>query len=382
MKKVLIFIFLLFFTAFFIFSQEAIPGRRIFIDGTAPRSEQLVFFIQNFNMEMTALGYSVVGNRDDADYIFKFNVNENMVMYADGVSRHAPAGEPNWFIQISLIIKKTGNELISFSFPFTQLEEMYEYNQYLFYRVMINIPLEGSAAGGAAYDTRWQNKWLYINFDIDYRISYFALKPDNLYNGAGVYKDGIDPKSEKFINAQLTPSDYTSYYNIVYGLASFTLGVECQFLDFLSGELTGSFYFGNPNNYKLWDADKESITERFQGTPGYLFNMLNMQLGINIKYNFKMPNYMLSPYAGFNFVNIGFSGLPNLSWGLGGQIAFKAFADNAFYVNIGFQQFIGNTEIINTLAEHGFPHPAKINFNHFSFSVGFGIKIGFFDRKK
>jgi len=375
MKKNLILFFLLFFTIFSLFCQEAIPGRRIFIDGTAPRSEQMVFFIQNFSMEMNALGYNIVGNKDDADYIFKFNVIENMIMYADGVSRRAPTGEPSWFIQISLIVKKTENELISFSFPFTELEEMYEYNQYLFYRVMINIPLENSQNGGGGdnivvglYDTRWQNKLLYITITADYKISYFQLKENGLYREAGVYKDGIDPNSDRFKDGQLTEGEYTLYHNNVYALASLTLGVEYQFLNFLSAEAAFGAYLGQSVE-KKWHEEL----------------IFNLETGIKIKYNFKRPNFMASPYAGFNFpisIKNDFLEFPKISIGGGIQIAFRATTNSAFYVNAGYQHFLGDVIAKNSMAAHGYPQPDKIHFKHFTFSVGGGYKYGFFDRKK
>jgi hypothetical protein len=139
-----------------------------------------------------------------------------------------------------------------------------------------------------------------------------------------------------------------------------------------------------------------------------------MDEGINIKYNYKKPNYMLSPYGGFHyliksfefsfrkpttaseadseniFINKFTSTFPEFSWVAGVQIAFRASANSAFFVNVGYQQFIGNVETLI--------HEAKSNkedeqykpindgkpykYGHFTISIGFGFKYGLFDRKK
>jgi hypothetical protein len=354
MKKILLLSFLSLFAVFPLFCQESIPGRRIYIDGTAPRSEQLVFFMTNFNMEMSALGYNVIGTKDEADYIFKFNVAENMILYADGISRSAPAGEPRWFIQISLIIKETNVELISFSFPFTELEEMYEYNQYLFYRVMINIPLD-SIYGEGSYDTRWQNKLLYFGLTADYKISYFQV---------------TDYEKKLF-------SDYNaSEANVVYGLPSLTVGIEYQFLNFLSVEGIFEAYFGDPVNY-YWSPFSKDKDKKDRSA----FNTINIQAGVNVKYNFKRPNYMMSPYASFNYPLKSFgegstSTFPKFSIGGGVQIAFRAAKSSAFFVNAGYQQFLGNVVTNHPQLDN------EIKYTHFTLSIGFGYKYGFIDRKK
>jgi len=377
MKKILLLYSLLLFVVFSLFCQEVIPGRSIFIDGTAPRSEQMVFFLSNFNMEIDALGYNVVGSREEADYIFKFYVIENQIMYADGISRPAPAGEPRWFVQISLIIKKTNVELISFSFPFTELEEMYEYNQYLFYRVMINIPVEGTGGKGS-FDTRWQNKLLYFSLEADYRLSYFQLKDyeKQLYQGAAAY---IGDKNSPIKEAKLD--------NIIYGLASITVGVEYQFLNFLSIEGTFGVYLGDPVNYGVMKNVEGS--EKKKPNTDLFFNF---QAGVNIKYNFKRPSYVLSPYAGYNYTvkrSPVYSEFPVHSWLAGTRITLKATTNSAFFINLSYQYFLGDVKIDlkDYFSQMNVPNakeysPEFIHYKHFTLSIGAGYKYGFFDKKK
>ena len=133
--------------------------------------EQATYFKQNFDMEIAAANYTITQNAGEADYLFQLSVSPNMVLYDDGTMDLAPPDEPQNILTVTLIRGEDNEEIVSFSFPFTDLEEMYEHNLALVYGAMANVPITrlGDVVVVDESDL-WRNKWLYIRGSFDYPV--------------------------------------------------------------------------------------------------------------------------------------------------------------------------------------------------------------------
>ncbi|GHV93371.1 hypothetical protein AGMMS50268_38740 [Spirochaetia bacterium] len=106
---------------------------------TGGTEEQQNFFRDNFIMETTAAGYTVTEDALSADYTLNLEIGKNMIRYDDGTEEEAPPDENKFLLGIHLIKNETNKEIVYFGFPFTELEEMYQYNLYLLYNAMANV---------------------------------------------------------------------------------------------------------------------------------------------------------------------------------------------------------------------------------------------------
>ena len=238
MKQTWFFLFFL-FAAVSSFATE-LPKRSLYIEGSAEQSAHRTFFMTNFRMEASALGFTVTDNKDEAAFTFKFHVQG-----------HTSENDPSvkHIISISLIDNETGAEMVSFGWPFSQLEDMYEYNQHVFYIATVLIPGTGedtTVIAQAADDNKWKNKWLYIRASVDYPVTFYALQGTGLIGGQGSYVGTYEsPAYVQHIEHKILPQP------------GITVGAELQFLNFMSSELNLQFNMGDPKTYAfltwLWE---------------------------------------------------------------------------------------------------------------------------------
>ena len=354
------FIIFFFFIAVFSYSQSS-SGRNIFISGTAVNNTQRNFFIDNFRMEGAALGYNIVDNINEALYSFRFNVTANTITYSDGSTAPASAEEGRYLIMVSLIRNSDNFEVVSFGFPFTELDEMYAYNQYLFFRAVINIPIDEPAAesrsvpGSVDDDSRlpdsWHNRRIYFRASLDYPIRLYILEhSDDLISGVGAY-DG------SFHN----PSSISPLDNKFLALPGFTLGLELQLFNWLSIEPFFQVNLGDPFNVSF----------------------LEYSAGGLLKLQFKnLRDVVLSPYGIFNYSlnqSSVFSEFPPISAGGGIQIAVRGGGRGAFFFDIGYLIRLETVSMHNFL-DPLFPNPPAFSYMQHTFRIAFGYKIGFFNR--
>ncbi|MDR1869401.1 MAG: hypothetical protein LBQ82_05410, partial [Treponema sp.] len=266
MKKILLFTLLLPLAAAS-FAQDKIPNRFIFIEGTADRADFQEYFMTNFKAEAFGVGYTVTGSKREAAHTVKFSVSQNMVTGTDGIRRQAPPGDNQYVIKISLLRNSDNFEIIVFDFFFTDLNEMYDYNQFLFLKAVSNIPpiteddiivvQEQVRVQEHVIDNSWKNKWLYLRASFDYPITFYELKDDGLIGGIGLYEGDFDDP------IRTAPIDHR-----VLAMPGATLGVEGQVFDFLSVEI----------NFQINLGDTMDNT------------FINMALAAELKYNFKYFN--------------------------------------------------------------------------------------------
>ncbi|MDR0442311.1 MAG: hypothetical protein LBH44_02775 [Treponema sp.] len=344
-------------------------NRRVFIEGSSARRDQQSFFMENFIREGTAAGYTIANKITDAGYTFHFEVTPHMIEYDDGTVEQAPPEEKQYIITITFIRNDDMTELVSFGFPFNELTEMYDYTQFLFLRAAVNIPLPGdnviivqepSSVPHRVQPKQdqdnddWQNKWLYLRLSFDFPITFYTLQGDGLHKDVGVY--GYD-KDNKL---RVSPLD-----NRVSALPGITLGVEVQFLNWMSVE---------PNFQVTWEYlnDKDFI---------------NLAMGFELKFPLKfVKNLVLEPYGAISFplaasdtVSKIFASYPAIAFGGGFHGSIKRGETDAVFIDINYMYF-GDVGIYNHF-DKLYPMPEVIQFQRSVIGIGIGYKFGLLDRK-
>ncbi|GMO39566.1 MAG: hypothetical protein Pg6C_00050 [Treponemataceae bacterium] len=296
--------------------------------------EQQDFFAEQFKMEIGAANYSITENRNEADYLVRLIVDNNEYW--------GQPDEKQYTVTLALIRAEDNIEIVRFSWPFTDMTEMYQWNLYLVYQAMANVPMtkevddpvktivEREIASGPALsasaalaDDRWRNKWLYVNFSLGADMTY-------LFRSGSVLTD----------QGMVAPVGF--------------LGAEIQFLDSMSLEL---------------DAVKIRM---LHDTKQYF---IILSPSAQLKWVFKPSDFaMVEPYAGaeFAFSATGES-VPWLNALAGVQIGVRGGTRGAIIFDFGITySLLGRWLLASSDRNYG--------VIHFAFSVGY--KLGFLDRKK
>jgi hypothetical protein len=303
---------------------------------TGGTEEQQVFFNENFRMELIGANYRVAEDRKSADYSINLNITQEIEDGSDGM-----AEEIINILSISLIDNRDGREVLQFSWAFEKLEDMYEWNLHLIYQAMANVPLTKLSS---VPDTgHWRNKWFYL-------LIYGGLDLN-----FGFYDSG---NKISFQNRE-----YTFYPGPLFGL-----GMEFQFLDFMSAEfaISGSSY----------DIDTEHSAIVF-GMP------------LLLKFPLKPSrHFMLEPYGGIQFNTSSQGSLipPLFSWAGGFQYGIKAGERGAIILDIRVIGDIGTTNLVPPAqAPHYSSNPNPKTYDgidRLQLQILAGFKVGFYNRNK
>jgi hypothetical protein len=308
---------------------------------TGGDSAQQAFFKENFEMETIAAGYAVTDTEREADYTLKLEVKPNMIMYDDGTEELAPPDEKQYVLELRLIRVEDGNEIVMFNFPFTEVEEMYEYNLYLLYQAMANVPL--TKLTSVLENDHWRNKWLYIRASFDYPITFYALQnPDHVSMSSGGMTSDVplDHKIRPFPGA--------------------SVGVELQFLNWMSAEAGFQLNFGDPFTTSL-------------------IPVINAELKFPLK---PSKHFMIEPYGAVTFPAATTSEIvqfPPVGLGGGVQLGVKGGSMGAFFADVNYIYYLGDVIVKNPYANFT---PDRLTYNRFVIGLGLGYKIGFFNRNK
>ena len=333
---------------------ENLPNRSVFVEGKAVWPEQRAFFLDNFKMEATALGYTVVNDKCAAGYTFEFEVIPHIVMYDDGTEAPAPPDEAQFVLLVAFFRNEDNRELVYFEHLFTDLNEMYEFNQFVFFRAAVNIPPINEEDLMVQENQDWRNKWLYLRLSFDFPITFYQLKGDGLIAGRGAYEGSFDSATST------TPLD-----NRVIALPAGTVGLEFQFLNFMSIE--PKFQIG-------WEYLNDT-------------NLMMMAAGVELKFPLKfLNNVLLAPYGAFTYPILMpetsdiFDSFPQFGFGGGIQIAIKGGKAGAFFADVNYMYYYGDSVIYNNLGELA-PNPEVIHFQRSVIGIGVGYKVGLGNRK-
>ena len=311
---------------------------------TGGRSDQAAFFKENFDMEITGAGYTITNSASEADYTMQLEIRPNIIFYDDGTQDFAPPGEPQFLLRLTLIRNDDNAEMVAFDFPFTALEEMYDFNLMLVYEAMANVPITRLGDVEFADESqRWRNKWLYIRFSIDYPVisAYMLKEPSYIVHDADGTTRPLDNSIGVFVGA--------------------TVGLELQFLYWMSAEANFILRFSDPNSENTF-------------VPG---------LGLQLKFPLKPSrHFMLEPYLMGNVVANTAPGnyheFPMFAVGGGLQFGVKGGNMGAFFIDANYLYSIGDVVMKNNRPGWS---PDRIVYSRTIISIGLGYKIGFFDRK-
>jgi hypothetical protein len=317
----------------------------VYIAPVTGSPEQAAFFHENFTTETVGAGYNVTENAKDADYTLRLTVKPNMILYDDGTTELAPPEEKQNILYIGLDRNEDKAEIVAFSFAFTTLDEMYDFNLYLLYEAMANVPL--TKLDGVARDDRWRNKWLYIRASFDYPITFYQLmEPKALWGGGnGDYND-----AERWHNLDHRINPFPAA----------TLGLEFQYLNWMSSELNFNLSFSDPMSNSFIPAIQ--IEQKFPIKPS--------------------DHFMIEPYAAVSFpidTSMSCCSFPKVGIGGGVQLGVKGGSIGSIFVDVNYIQYLGNVVIKNNSSYY--PYPSEIQYNRFVVGIGIGYKAGFYDRK-
>jgi hypothetical protein len=347
MKKYLL------FTAFFLpalalFAQSRNDVTVYIPPVTGGLQEQRTFFAENFKMELFGANYTVVDKRLDADYILALTITQEVETYeAEGGDI---AGEEIEEIvnvlTVSLQSNEDGREILRFSWAFDTLEEMYEWNLHLIYQAMANVPFTKLAF--VPDNDHWRNKWLYLRASFDYPITFYAY-PDPTAITSDPPTTGGQP-------------DYTVLDHKVLPFPGITVGVEFQFLNWLSAEGDFKINFGDPLSTTLIPS-------------------IDFQLKFPLK---PSKHFMIEPYGIASFPTTTATNtreFPRLGLGGGVQFGVKGGSTGAFFVDANYVHYLSRV-VTNNPDPVNKPNPKTISWSRFSIGLAIGYKIGFFNRNK
>ena len=343
MKKTL-FSLLLFSLTFFSFAQNT-PTGSLYIEGAAQNEDNVTLFTERFTDEATASGYAIAERRGDAAHTFRYIINE-ITEVTDEETGTINVNEPE--IKIVIINNSNREEILSFEYFFNDINEMYNYTQFLFQRAAISIPLPRKSD---FVDISWQNKLFYLRVSFDYPITFYALQPDGLIGGIGVYEGEYSEPN------RVSPED-----NKVLAMPGATAGFEFQFLNFMSLELNLQFSMGDPrNNY-----------------------FVNLAAGAEVKFPLKFfQHIVIVPYLSFMLpitVSEVFDEFSLFLTGGGIQAGTKGGKNGSFFIDAGFMFSLSKVKMHNPYGEL-FPEPPVISYNHYILKLAVGYKYGFINRK-
>ena len=318
---------------------------------------QAEFFQKNFAMEIAGAGYTVTESPMEAEYSLRLRVRSNAPVYSDGTSGPVPPGEDLYTLQITLLRNSDNSQVVSLSFGFSQLEEMYNHNLSLVYQTLANVPLSKTddktlvkymVGQNADRDDWWRNKWIYIRLSFDFPISYYQSKPDGLYEGAFTYDGPIEhPPRYSRINHQIIP------------LPGATIGLEVQFLYWMSLEANLEMRFG--------DAVGSALM------PG---------VGAQLKFPIKpSTHFMVEPYAAgliSTYLEDFAVTFPRYAVGGGVQFGVRGGRMGAFFLDVNYLHFLAETVTNNP--DPVFPQPERLHWNRFVVGLSLGYKVGFINR--
>jgi hypothetical protein len=354
MKKALFFAFLT-ILVFSSFAQDFdFPSRDLYIEGTAAVGAHRTYFLDNFKMEATSLGFNVVNNKEDAGFTFRFDSQRY---------------DNDFIVLITLTLNEGDVEIVNFGWPYSTLDEMYEYNQFVFFKAVVLIPGidEGELrvlmekANEERVDRRWQDQRIYFRVSFDYPVSFYQLLPDELYGdpAIGVYKGDFEAP------------DYViplNHYTIA--LPALTAGLELQPIKFLGIEANIQAKLGQPES--LW--------------------ILKLIAGGQVKIPIRFKNVMVEPYGAFMYPltfskdlrpdedkpALEFISYPDYFVGGGVQICIKGGKKNAFFLDLNYVFAPGQ----KTILENMYPdfEPSGIHYKHYVIGIGIGYKMGFWSR--
>jgi hypothetical protein len=281
-----------------------------------------------------------------------------MIAYDDGTMDLPGPEDKQHLLNLTLVRNEDNVDIASYSFAFTDLAEMYEHTLYLVYWLMANVPL--TKLGDPINESDlWRHKWLYLRFSFDYPVAtFYNVKQDGLWYGR-IYRIGSNvgtPSNPYYQETERVNHEVTV-------MPGATIGLELQFLNWMSAEVSFLLRFGDPH------AGGSFI-------PG---------IGLQLKFPLKPAvHFMLEPYImGATQHNSQIGTRESFPfWAVGGGMQFGVKGGNmgALFFDASFVYNLGDVRLNNP--EGAGWGPEQIHYTRYAIGIGIGYKVGFFDRKK
>ncbi|MDR2552262.1 MAG: hypothetical protein LBD31_03730 [Treponema sp.] len=287
--------------------------------------EQQNFFEENFKAEVSGAGYGLAENISQGDYTLQLTIKGNE-FYEDY------EGEEQYDLLIQLLRNSDGVEMVQFTFPFTELEEMYEWNLYLVYQALANVPMTKLTA--IPKTDHWRNKWLYVGLAGGIDVSWIVAK-SYVKNAQSGEATGLG-----YDQASLEPA-----------VAAM---IEYHFLKFVSAEIDAKLRFYSLEGYNHSFAPSLAAVLKGVLKPS--------------------DQFMLELYGGVEFpmatsVEVK---LPVMAVLGGIQLGIRGGEMGALFMDISVTYDLGNTKTSNNWGNG--------EYHRFQLGVMMGYKLGFFDK--
>jgi hypothetical protein len=290
----------------------------IFLERTAGgTAEENAFFDENIRMEVFAANYTVTDLKSESDYII-------VPMVVQNKERDATTTR-------SLVLRLLRNdpdntEVVQVGVAYDEMSETYEWNLYLIYQAMANVPLTKNSYLPPPYNY-WRDKWLYLGIQGIYTPQFI-----------------IDSENEWW---PTSPTSFTGALSLVV-----------QFLNFMSLEVAGR------PDIMYYEPENRDGGLRY-----------GVAIPVSLRFIIKHgDSWMIEPYLGASF-NIPFSDGFSVPWYtplVGLQVGAKMGTLGAVFFTVEFDY---DSEVSYRFgnSEHSGPRIQMM--------LGIGAKFGFFNRK-
>jgi hypothetical protein len=274
------------------------------------------------------------------------------------------ASDDLYIFQLVLRDTKTNETVVQQSLLYTSMDDVYNFFPLIVHNLF--TPILGYTVAQppgrdlfSFFNTQddetdaWRNKWLYFRGSFDFPITYYALQGNGLVGGVGVH-NGDDETSP----TRVAPID-----NRVVALPALTMGIEFQFLNWMSIE-------------PIFQLRWEYLNDQ---------DFFNMEAGVELKFPLKfVRNVVVEPYGAVSFPFFSttdeiFDHFPLLGFGGGIQLGIKGGKQGAAFIDVSYMYY-GDVGIFNHYGDL-YPNPPVIHYNRSVIGLGIGYKAGVANRK-
>jgi hypothetical protein len=341
-----------FLAVFFVIAFLAVPAgitaaqsRGGFIIYVAPASggtiEDRDFFYQNIEMELLGASYEITRIEEDADYTFS--------IFITGVENEENPSLSLYILTLVLIDNANGQEMVRLGWEYQYREEMYEWNLYLIYQALANLPIRTVNTEVVSGETGalWE-KVLYLGLRAGFLANFFSVRKTVNYEAGQSQAFGF----EGALVMELRPFRFFSFQGeVIFAVDAFNAGKQIV-----------------RNNQSIYSSEN--------------FTTFSLAFPLLIKLPLKMGDFTLSFYGGAYYVlTLGTGGeeesqsmkmAPPVGLTLGVDLGFRA-GPGEFFIDLRYGADLGATRI----GDGG-----GVSYTRQRGGVSVGYKIGFWNRNK
>ncbi|MDR0708451.1 MAG: PorT family protein [Spirochaetaceae bacterium] len=265
MKYLWIAVFFCVFTP--LFAQERSDIKLYIAPATGGSPEAREFFDVNISEEIRGAHYTIADSPDGADYLVSMTITEDADSDVPGEARFL----------FTLVVTKASDtsSLVELSWEYANVEEMYQWNLYLIYNALSNIPMSKDSSGAekttpapeaaetdTVSDNRKRAHWLYVGLRGGLSFTRYSFQSTLDYNSG--YSTGISGEG---------------------GLV-----VELRLFRFLSFQAEADFI------YESFNASRAALEGNARSTD--TFTSMSFMFPLMVKVPLKFERFTLSLYAG------------------------------------------------------------------------------------